>query len=154
MFTSRTLSQWEDLVKYTCSIHENSPNVPHVILVSDLNNYYTNEDSDQTTRLAHMLCACLCDAISYCSKVHNSSTYLTVSTQDTTLETHKLSSMYFPSTTWISSVVDDRSYKQLFNNIFPFDKIFQLLNLNLLFNLLNSHIGCPELIECLNFNIN
>jgi len=119
LFTCRTLSQWEDLVKYACSIHENSPNVPHVILVSELNNYYMNEDSDRTTRLAHMLCACLCDAIAYCSKVHNSTTYLTISTQDTTLETHKLSAMYFPSTTWISNVVDDQvffSKKQLYSH--------------------------------------
>lgn len=100
------MSQWEDLVKYTSSIHETSPNVPHVILVSDLNNYYKKEDSDQTTRLAHMLCACLCDAISYCSGVHNSTSYLIVSTQDTSLETHKLSAMYFQSNTWISSAVD------------------------------------------------
>ncbi|XP_025193373.1 uncharacterized protein LOC112593231 [Melanaphis sacchari] len=117
--TFLTLSQWEDLVKYTCSIHENSPNVPHVILVSDLNNYYMHEDSDRTTRLAHMLCACLCDAISYCSKVHNSTTYLTVSTQDTTLETDKLSAMYFPSNTWVSSVVDDQILfckKQLYSH--------------------------------------
>ncbi|XP_022169780.1 uncharacterized protein LOC111033388 [Myzus persicae] len=106
--TFLTLSEWKDLVKYTSSIHETSPNVPHVILVSNLNNYYRNEDSDQASRLAHMLCACLCDAISYCSKVHNSTSYLTVSTQETALETHKLSAMYFPSTTWISSVVDDQ----------------------------------------------
>lgn len=100
--------QWQDLIKYTSSIHETSPNVPRVILVSDLHNYYINEDSDEAMRLAHMLCACLRDAISFCSKVYNSTSYLTVSTQDTVLETHKLSAMYFPSTTWISSIKDDQ----------------------------------------------
>lgn len=100
------MSQWQDLVKYTCSIHETSPNVPRVILVSDLHNYYCNEDND-ITRLAHMLCACLHDAISYCSRVYNSSSYLTISTQDGILETHKLSAMYFSSATWISNVVED-----------------------------------------------
>lgn len=107
LFTFRTLSQWQDLVKYTCSIHEISPNVPRVILVSDLHNYYKNENSDEMTRLAHMLCACLSDAISYCSQVYNATSYLIVSTQDTTLETQKLSTMYFPSSTWIISTVDD-----------------------------------------------
>lgn len=102
---SSTLTNWHELVKYTCSIHETSPNVPRVILVSDLHDYYTDQDGDQT-RLAHMLCACLCDAISYCSRVYGSTSYLTISAQDTALETHKLSSMYFPSSTWISSVVN------------------------------------------------
>lgn len=81
--------------------------MPRVILVSDLHNYYENEDSDQSIRLAHMLCACLCDAVSYCSQVYNSTSYLTISTRDTMLETQKLSSMFFPSTTWINSVDDD-----------------------------------------------
>jgi len=103
----RTLSQWQELVKYSSSIHETSPNVPRVILVSDLHDYYNNEDSDKM-RLAHMLCACLSDTVSYCSRVHNSTSYLTVSTQDTALETHKLSQMYFPSNTWISSVDGDQ----------------------------------------------
>lgn len=102
------MHQWQDLIKYTSSIHETSPNVPRVILVSDLHNYYTNEDSDERTRLAHMLCACLRDAISFCSRVYDSTSYLTVSTQDTVLEVHKLSAMYFPSTTWISSDNDDQ----------------------------------------------
>lgn len=81
--------------------------MPRVILVSNLHDYYKNEDSDQI-RLAHKLCACLHDAIAYCSRVYKSTSYLTVSTQDTTIETHKLSAMYFPSTTWISSVDDDQ----------------------------------------------
>lgn len=103
----RTLSRWQDLVKYTCSIHDTSPNVPRVILVYDLHSYYCDMDSDQT-RIAHLLCACLHDAISYSSRVHKSTSYLTVSTRDATLETHKLSEMYFPSTTWISSVENDQ----------------------------------------------
>lgn len=107
LFLFRTLSQWQDLVKYTCSIHETSPNVPRVILVSDLHNYYQNEDND-VTRLAHMLCACLHDAISYCSRVYNATSYLTVSTQNDILETQKLSAMYFPSATWISNNDDDQ----------------------------------------------
>ncbi|XP_025409642.1 uncharacterized protein LOC112683019 isoform X2 [Sipha flava] len=106
--TFLTLSRWQDLVKYTCSVHETSPNVPRVILVADLHNYYNNEDRDQKIRLAHMLCACLCDAISYCSQVYKSTSYLTVSTEDSMLETHKLSTMYFPSTTWISSFDDNQ----------------------------------------------
>lgn len=106
-FSFRTLSQWQDLVKYTSSIHETSPNVPRVILVSDLHNYYCDKGNDQTI-LAHKLCACLCDAISYCSRVYNSKSYLTISTQDSILETHKLSAMYFPSATWISSADDDQ----------------------------------------------
>lgn len=118
-FTLRTLPQWQDLIKYTCSIHETSPNVPRVILVSDLHNYYSNEDGDQIARLAHMLCACLRDAISYCGQVYNSTSYLTVSTQDTVLETNKLSTMYFPSTTWISNINNDQVVfckKQLYSH--------------------------------------
>ncbi|VVC29967.1 Hypothetical protein CINCED_3A000523 [Cinara cedri] len=117
--TFLTLCRWQDLIKYTSSIHETSPNVPRVILVSDLHNYYTNEDSDEAIRLAHMLCACLRDAIYFCSRVYDSIAYLTISTQDTVLETNKLSSMYFPSTTWISSVNDDQVVfckKQLYSH--------------------------------------
>lgn len=110
------MSRWQDLIQYTCSIHETTSNLPQVILVSDLHNYYKNEDGDQT-RLAHMLCACLYDATVYCSRAYNSTSYLTISTQDTVLETNKLSSMYFPSTTWVSSIDNDQVVfckKQLF----------------------------------------
>lgn len=139
LFKFRTLSQWQDLVKYICSIHETSPNVPHVILVSDLHNYYSNEDKDEMTRLAHMLCACLCDAISYCSKVYNTTAYLIVSTQDTILETHKLSTMYFPSSTWISSVDDGQVVfckKQLY--------LHQQNSYKIKFFLLNNKLRCDS----------
>lgn len=82
--------------------------MPRVILVSDLHNYYRNENSDEMTRLAHMLCACLSDAISYCSRVYNATSYLIISSQDTALETQKLSIMYFSSSTWISTLDNDQ----------------------------------------------
>lgn len=134
----RTLSRWQDLVKYTSSIHETSPNVPRVILVSDLHNYYENEDNDQT-RLAHMLCACLCDAVSYCSREYNSTSYLTVSTRETALETQKLSSMFFPLNTWINSIDDDNVVfykKQLFTH--------QQRSCKLKFKKLNNKLRCDS----------
>lgn len=137
-FLFRTLSRWQDLVKYTCSIHETSPNVPRVILVSDLHKYYENEDNDQSIRLAHKLCACLCDAVSYCSRVYNSTSYLTISTRETELETQKLSSMFFPSTTWINSVDDDHIV--FCKKLFP----HQQRSCKLKFKKLNNKLRCDS----------
>jgi len=108
-FLFRTLAGWQELVKYTASVHETNPNTPRVILIANLHDYYRDRrDDDDQTRLAHMLCACLRDAITYCGRACNSTAYLTVSTQDSALETNKLSAMYFPSSTWIGNVDGDQ----------------------------------------------
>ncbi|XP_050520273.1 uncharacterized protein LOC126893804 [Daktulosphaira vitifoliae] len=136
--TFLTLSSWQDLVQYTSSIHETSPIVPHVILVSDLHNYYSNEDLNQSL-LAHMLCACLCDVMEYCSRVNNSETFLVVTTKDTELETKKLSTIYFPLNTWTSVVKQEELEltKTLLN--------FQNTNIKIKFLLFNNKIRCDSI---------
>ncbi|XP_050440919.1 uncharacterized protein LOC126845923 [Adelges cooleyi] len=135
--TFLTLSRWQDVIHYTSSIHEAYPNVPRVILVSDLHDYYSdvNDDNNQIM-LAHMLCANLRDAITYTSRVCDCESYLIISAQDTLLETEKLSTMYFPSGTWLAKVIDSKVevVKKL---LYP-----QNSNYKITFSLLNNKIRC------------